>query len=78
MKKILLYLSIVLFLFCGTFFACSKNGDEESKKGRIEEMTDKAAKEIVDYMQTPIERARSAKNVEEDRQNAVEDNLEKQ
>ena len=78
MKRIFLYLFLVLFLFCGSFFACSKNGDEESKKGRIEEMTDKTAKEIVDYIQTPIERARSVKNVEEDRQNAVEENLKEQ
>lgn len=78
MKKILIFPILVLFLFCGTFFACSKNGDEESKKGRIEKMTDKAAKEIVDHIRTPIERARSVKNIEEDRQNAVEKNLEEQ
>lgn len=78
MKKILLYPAIVLFLFCATFFACSNNGDEESKKGRIEKMTDKTAKDIVDYIQTPIENARSVKNIEEDRQNAVEENLEEQ
>ena len=78
MKKILLYPSIVLFLFCATFFACSNNGDEESKKGRIEKMTDKVAKDIVDHIQTPIDKARSVKNIEEDRQNAVEENLEEQ
>ncbi len=69
MKKILLYPAIVLFLFCGTFFACSNNGDEESNK---------AAKEIVDHIRTPIEKARSVKKVEEDRQKAVEENLEEQ
>lgn len=69
MKKILLYPAIVLFLFCGTFFACSNNGDEESNK---------TAKEIVDHIRTPIEKARSVKNIEEDRQNAVEENLEEQ
>ena len=78
MKKILLYPAIVLFLFCGTFFACSNNGDEESKKGRIEKMTDKAAKDIVDHIRTPIEKARSVKKVEEDRQKAVEKNLDEQ
>ena len=78
MKKILLYPAIVLFLFCGTFFACSNNGDEESKKGRIEKMTDKVAKDIVDHIQTPIEKARSVKTIEEDRQNAVEENLKEQ
>ena len=78
MKKILLYPAIVLFLFCATLFACSNNGDEESKKGRIEKMTDKAAKDIVDHIRTPIEKARSVKNIEEDRQNAVEENLEEQ
>ena len=78
MKKILLYPAIALFLFCGTFLACSNNGDEESNKGRIEKMTDKAAKDIVDHIRTPIEKARSVKKVEEDRQKAVEENLEEQ
>jgi hypothetical protein len=78
MKKILLYPAIVLFFFCATFFACSNKGDEESKKGRIEKMTDKAAKDIVDHIRTPIEKARSVKNIEEDRQNAVEENLKEQ
>ena len=78
MNKILLYPAIMLFLFCATFFACSNNGDEESKKGRIEKMTDKAAKDIVDHIRTHIEKARSVKTIEEDRQNAVEKNLEEQ
>ena len=78
MKKVLLYPAIVLFLFCAVFFACSNNGDEEPKKGRIEKMTDKAAKEIVDHIRTPIEKARSVKKMEEDRQNAVEENLKEQ
>lgn len=78
MKKILLYPAIVLFLFCATFFACSNDGDKEPEKGRIEKMTDKAAKEIVDHIRTPIERARSVKNIEEERQNAVEENLKEQ
>jgi hypothetical protein len=78
MKKVLLYPVIALFLFCIIFFACSNNGDVESKKGRIEKMTDKAAKEIVDHIRTPIEKARSVKKMEEDRQNAVEENLKDQ
>ncbi len=41
-------------------------------------MTDKAAKEIVDHIRTPIEKARSVKKMEEDRQNAVEENLKEQ
>ena len=41
-------------------------------------MTDKAAKDIVDHIRTPIEKARSVKTIEEDRQNAVEKNLEEQ
>ena len=41
-------------------------------------MTDKVAKDIVDHIQTPIEKARSVKNIEEDRQNAVEENLKEQ
>ena len=78
MKKVLLYPVIVMFLFCAVFFACSNKGDVESKKGKIEKMTDKVAKEIVDHIRTPIEKARSVKNMEEDRQNAIEENLKEQ
>jgi len=75
MKKMLLYPAIALFFFNAVFFACSNNGGEEPKKGAIEKMTDKTAKDIVDKIRTPIEKARSAKKMEEDRSRKIDEAL---
>ena len=75
MKKMILCSVIALLLGGAAFFACSDDKEAESKKGRIEKMTDKTAKEMVDHIRTPIEKAQSAKNRQEDRLRHMEENL---
>jgi len=75
MKKIVTYLAIALFLSCAIFFACSKKEDVESEKGKIEKMTDRAADVIVEKIKTPIERARSVKDMEEERMRGIDETL---
>jgi hypothetical protein len=67
MKKIWIYCFLGAILAGGTFFACSEKKELENKKGPIEKITDKAAKEIVDQIQAPINKARSAAKQGEDR-----------
>ncbi|OGP49197.1 MAG: hypothetical protein A2Y79_11415 [Deltaproteobacteria bacterium RBG_13_43_22] len=78
MKKMLLYCFVGLVLVGGTFFACSNKKESEAKKGTIEKMTDKTAKEIVDRIHAPIDKARSAAKQEEDRIKEMDDALKKQ
>ena len=76
MKKILLTAVIVMLLGGAALIACSNNKEAESEKGTIEKMTDKTAKEIVNRIRTPIDKAQSAKNQQEDRLNDMEKSLE--
>jgi len=76
MKKILLTAVIVMLLGGAALIACSNNKEAESEKGTIEKMTDKTAKEIVNRIRTPIDKAQSVKNQQEDRLNDMEKSLE--
>jgi hypothetical protein len=68
----------VLFLGSVTIIACSDNKETESEKGTIEKMTDKAAKEMVNKIRTPIDKARSVKNQQEDRLNEIDETVKEQ
>ena len=61
MKMILLLMTI-----CLVAAACSDNNNQDSEKGVIEEMTDKAAKKMADKLTAPVDRARDAKDLAED------------
>ncbi len=77
MKRTLRYVLPILLLSGMTFFGCpDKKADapekatvseEADKKGAIEEWTDKTAKEAVDRLQMPIDKAKDAKGQTDDR-----------
>jgi hypothetical protein len=75
MKSLVTYLSIASVVFCITFSACSKKEEVEPEKGKIEKMTDKAADAIVKKIRTPINQARSAKELEDERVKAFDEAL---
>ena len=75
MKRIVTYLAITLFFSCTVFFACSRNEDVEPEKGKIEKMTDHAADVIVEKIKTPIDRARSVKDMEKERVRGIDETL---
>ena len=56
---------------------CSNNEEaqEGSEKGAIEKMTDRTAKEIVNRIRTPINKARSVKDQQENRQKDMDESL---
>ena len=78
MKKLLFYCVIAVFFSGVTLFACSNNQDAESEKRRIEQMTEKTGKEIVDKLKSPIEKARSVQTQQDDRSSAMEKTLQEQ
>ncbi len=75
MKKMMTYCVLALLLGGAALLACSNNNEAESEKGAIEKMTDKAAKEMVNRIRTPINKARSAKDLQEDRLNDMDESV---
>ena len=75
MKKMLIASVTMLLLGCAVFFACSDNKKADSEKGAIEKMTDKTAKEAVNRIRTPIDKAQSVKNQQDDRLREMEKTL---
>jgi hypothetical protein len=77
MKEKMVFCLIVLFLCSAGLFACSNNteAEAESEKGAIEKMTDKTAKEVVNRIRTPINKARSVRVRQEGRMDDMEESL---
>jgi len=75
-EKLPVYTMVVLLLCNAAVLGCSqKEETAENKKGAIETMTDQAADELTNRIRTPIEKARSAANQQEDRMRSVDDQL---
>ena len=51
------------------------NEDMEPEKGKIEKMTDRTADVIVEKIKTPIDRARSVKDMEKKRMRGIDETL---
>lgn len=77
MKKIWIFALLAAVLTSGTFFSCSSKKESEEKKGAIERMTDKTAKEIVDHFQAPIKKAREAAKQGDERVKELDEGVEK-
>jgi hypothetical protein len=75
MKKLLLYSAMAFFLLGAMLFSCSNNQEAEEEKGAIDEMTDKAAKEMTDRITVPLERARQAREAVDEKYSDMEENL---
>lgn len=75
MKKIMIYCVFALLFGGVLLLACSNNKEAESEIGPIEKITGKAAKEMVNRIRTPINKARSAKDRQEDRWNDMDESV---
>ena len=73
MKKLYAYFVIVLSVFCLNFSACSQGKNEESDKGTIDKITDRAAEKAVKHIKTPIDKARTAQEKENERTRAIDE-----
>jgi len=73
MKRHCIYLIIASAVFCLSFSACSKAKDEESEKGAIDKITDRAAERAVKKIKTPIDKARAVQEKEGERTKAMDE-----
>ncbi|MCP4715651.1 MAG: hypothetical protein GY868_11085 [Deltaproteobacteria bacterium] len=62
MKHIALYLMITTAVWCISLAACTKNDETTEEKGKIERITDDIAEDAVDYIQSPIDKAKAARD----------------
>jgi hypothetical protein len=67
MIKFLLYCCVLLLLGGAVYFALSTKKEIELEKGTIDQITDKAAQDLVDSIRVPIEKARTLQQQEKDR-----------
>jgi hypothetical protein len=77
-KKMLFCCFIGSVLVSGTFFACSGKKEPEAEKGPIEKMTDQTAKDVVNQLRAPINKARSIEKQQEERIKEMNDADKKQ
>ena len=76
MRRLLTYLVMALVVVSVGLCACSKKEEgEPEQKGAIEKMTDEVAHTAVKKIRTPIDQARSAKAIEEERAKAMDEAL---
>ena len=77
MKKMMTNSVLALLFVSVALLTCSNNkeAESESEKGTIEKMTDRAAKEMVNRIRTPINKARSVKDQQEDRLNDMDESV---
>lgn len=72
MRKWMSVAAVLALISSGLFFSCSDKKDDTSEKGAIKQMTDAAAKKMVDKMQSPIDKAREAGEKQEGRDGDME------
>ena len=78
MKKALSYGLIAAMLLGGVIFACSDRKEPAAEKGAIKKMTEETAREAVNQIRTPIDKARSVAQQQEEKNKELDDTLKKQ
>ena len=79
MKRILSYCLIGVVMLSGAFWGCSdKKEPALEKKSAIKKMTEETAREAVNQIRTPIDKARSVAQQQEDKAKEMDDALKKQ
>lgn len=78
MKKISMLLMVLLFAASGFFFSCSDNASEKQEKGAVEKMSDETAKKVSDKVLAPVEEAKEAKSMGENRLQELQDMTQKE
>jgi hypothetical protein len=78
MKRVLAYCLIGVVLVSGAFWGCSDKKEPAPAKSAIKKMTEETAREAVNQIRAPIDKARSVAQQQEDRAKEMDDALKKQ
>lgn len=77
MKKVMPCCLLALILISGAFWGCSDKKEPASEKGAIQKMTEESAREAVNQIRTPIDKARSVAQQQEEMNKEMDDALKK-
>lgn len=78
MKRVLSYSMIGVVLVSVAFWGCSDKKESALEKGAIKKMTEETAREAVNQIRTPIDKARSVAQQQEDKAKKMDDALKQQ
>ena len=78
MKRVLSYCLIGMVLLSGAFWGCSDKKEPAPEKSAIKKMTEETAREAVNQIRTPIDKARSVAQQQSEKNKEVDDALKKQ
>jgi len=79
MKRVLSYCLIGVMMLSGVFWGCSdKKEPALENKSVIKKMTEETAREAINQIRTPIDKARSVAQQQEDKAKEMDDTLKKQ
>ncbi len=73
MNKLAFHLTAVLILSCFFLLSCSRSKDPSQTKESNQTSTEQAARAIKEYGRNPIDKARTAQQLGEERMNAVDE-----
>ena len=78
MKKVMACCVVGVMLVAGAFCGCSDKKEPGSAKGAIKQITEETAKEAVQQIRTPIDKARSVAKQQEEKNKELDDAVKKQ
>ena len=78
MKKVLPCCLIAVMLLGGAVWGCSDRKEPATEKGAIQKMAEETAREAVNQIRTPIDKAHSVAKQQENKNKEMEDALKKQ
>lgn len=78
MKRVLSYCLIGVVLVSGALWGCSDRKEPAPEKGAIKKMTEETAREAVNQIRTPIDKARSVAQQQENKAKEMDDALKQQ
>jgi hypothetical protein len=78
MRKIVFYAAIALVTCFAGFSACTRNKDKEAEVVKVDPASEETANKIRKTLRAPIDKARHAQDLGEERTNAIDEATKRQ
>jgi hypothetical protein len=78
MRKIAFYVAVALVTCLAGFSACTRNKDKEAEVVKVDPTSEETANKIRQTLRAPIDKARQAQDLGEERTNAIDEATKRQ